>query len=337
MKIAIIGAGFSALTCATLLKQHYGEDISLTLFEKSRGVGGRMATRYHDNFYFDHGAQFFYVKTPEFADFLVPLQDAEIIAPWTGRFREYQDTKCTLERQWSDSPVHYVGVPNMNAVGKYLAQNLNIHTHTRVTRMTFTTPMWELYSDDTTLGQYDWVILTTPTPQTLELLPQHIPCYNELQTKKMIACYSLMIGFDAPHDFGFDSALLSGQDVSWISVNSSKPGRNTKLTTLLIHSTNAYAEAHIDDDKELVISHLLGETEQIIGSAIHDYAHIDIHGWKYANAPKQTGATHYLDIQHQVGICGDSLIQGRVESAFSSSYALTAELISKDYFTHATP
>ena len=41
-KIAIIGAGLAGLTLARALPAH----AEVTLFEKSRGIGGRMATRY---------------------------------------------------------------------------------------------------------------------------------------------------------------------------------------------------------------------------------------------------------------------------------------------------
>ena len=54
MKIAIIGDGLSGLTLAHRLKD-FSE---LTLFEKSRGFGGRMAARRYKNFQFDHGVHF---------------------------------------------------------------------------------------------------------------------------------------------------------------------------------------------------------------------------------------------------------------------------------------
>ena len=61
--VAIVAAGMSGLACArTLTDQGY----AVTVFEKSRGVGGRMATRrtQHD-ITFDHGAQYFTTRDHE--------------------------------------------------------------------------------------------------------------------------------------------------------------------------------------------------------------------------------------------------------------------------------
>jgi predicted NAD/FAD-dependent oxidoreductase len=65
-RIAIIGAGMSGLTLANRLSKI----AEVVLFEKSRGVGGRMSTRQADPFTFDHGAQFFTVRDKRFSVFI---------------------------------------------------------------------------------------------------------------------------------------------------------------------------------------------------------------------------------------------------------------------------
>ena len=75
MKIAIIGAGISGLTAA----MHLNDVAEITLFEKSRGAGGRICSRYTDRYSFDHGAQFFTARSPEFKEFLKPLIKSGVI------------------------------------------------------------------------------------------------------------------------------------------------------------------------------------------------------------------------------------------------------------------
>ncbi|WP_396431657.1 FAD-dependent oxidoreductase, partial [Limnohabitans sp.] len=61
--IAIIGVGLAGVTSARTLRQA-GHNV--TLFEKSRGLGGRMSTRASAFGSFDHGAQYFTVRDPRF-------------------------------------------------------------------------------------------------------------------------------------------------------------------------------------------------------------------------------------------------------------------------------
>ncbi len=67
--LAIIGAGFSGIFLAQELREFF----EVKIFEKSRGSGGRMSTRYAENFTFDHGAQYFTAESEYFKKFLDPF------------------------------------------------------------------------------------------------------------------------------------------------------------------------------------------------------------------------------------------------------------------------
>ena len=85
-KIAIIGAGLLGLTAAHDLKEH----ANVTLYEKSRGVGGRLATRRAEPFSFDHGAQFFKARSKAFVDFIDPMIQDGTVQRWDARFAEIE-------------------------------------------------------------------------------------------------------------------------------------------------------------------------------------------------------------------------------------------------------
>ena len=96
INIAIIGAGLAGLTAANILKNN----ANITLFEKSRGVGGRIATRRSEPYFFDHGAQFFKARSAEFKDFINPMIKQGIIQTWNARFVEFENRKITTRRNW---------------------------------------------------------------------------------------------------------------------------------------------------------------------------------------------------------------------------------------------
>jgi renalase len=323
MKIAIIGAGMAGLTAARALSQQH----EVVVFEKSRGVGGRIATRQHEAFFFDHGAQFFAAKTPVFRDFIAPYLDTGVVAIWKGHFQERDKHGVLSEREWSDEPAHYVGTPSMNAFPKALAQGLAVRRNTQIQAVEKTPSGWSLSVEGgENFSGFDWLISAIPVAQVSALLPGGMTFSSLLSKIEMQACYSLMLGFDEPVSFEFDAALIHEADISWISVNASKPGRNAD-PTLLVHSTNRWAEANVDLPRAQVIEHLLHETAIQAGTIVHQATHVDVQRWLYANAEKRVDAEPcFIDFDQRMTVCGDWCIHGRIEAAFLSGHAAAAAI-----------
>ncbi len=323
--VAVIGAGLSGLVIARELSTEH----DVTVLEKSRGVGGRIATRYADAFEFDHGAQFFTARSPSFRAFLQPLVDAGVVADWPARFAELQRSKLRDLRQWDQDYPHYVGTPRMNTVGKWLARGLNVHVSCEVERVERHGGRWRpLGTQGEALGHFDWLVLTVPATQTAALAPAGSRVHHHAAAARMHACYALMLGFDAPITLPWDAALVRDADISWVSVNSSKPGRPA-ASCLVVHSTNAWADAHLDDDIAAVKAHITAECAAVtrldVGAALVS----QLQRWRYANIGKQTGEPYSLDGDLNLAACGDWHIRGRVEAAFLSAQALAEALRSR--------
>ncbi|MGI9521779.1 MAG: NAD(P)-binding protein, partial [Hyphomicrobiaceae bacterium] len=121
-RIAIIGAGLSGLVLARALQPQ----AAVTVFDKSSGVGGRMATRYDDAFSFDHGAQYFRAKGAAFQDFLSPYLEAGIVRNWQPLLVSLSPG---LEPEASsDTFGFYVATPRMTSLAKALAEGLDVRT-----------------------------------------------------------------------------------------------------------------------------------------------------------------------------------------------------------------
>ena len=137
----------------------------------------------------------------------------------------------------------------MNAVGKYLGADLDIRFETRIASMQWSHDQWHLQDErGETLAPCDWVLSTLPAQQAFDLLPPTLPFRAALASIQMRGCFSLMLGFGDALPIEFDAALVRERDISWISLNSSKPGR-PEACSLLVHSTNLWADAHIEDDE----------------------------------------------------------------------------------------
>jgi len=327
-RLAIIGAGISGLTLAHKLQEKF----NVTLFEKANRPGGRVTSKVIDGVDFDYGAQFFTAKTSAFQSFVDEMQSIGVVGIWNGHFIEFDHTDICSERDWDESYPHYVGTPNMSAIGNWLAEPLTVHYETPVTELKKTTSGWQLLQDDIELGEYDWVVLTMPPPQVSQLLAVEHAFQSTLSKITMQACFALRVALKNEQDIGFNAALVRNHDISWISKNSSKPERST-MPSIVVHATNAWADAHLNEDLQHVENHMLKCLADITQITADDIAHSDVKRWVYANAPKQTGNPFLVDKKDQIAVCGDGFIKGRIESAYMSANKL-AQFLSASVTTN---
>lgn len=321
-RLAIIGAGLSGLVLARQLRNA----ADVILFEKSRGVGGRIATRYADDYEFDHGAQFFTARTAAFRNFLRPLADDGVVANWTARFAELDRKRTRDLRSWGGDYAHYVGTPRMNAIGKYLSQGLDIRLHLRIAEVLRGKGKWVLLdSNGDAHDGFDWLVLTAPAPQTADLANAFPDLVAVSQARQMRACFALMLGFASPLELPWQAAVVRDADISWICVNSSKPGR-AKPFTMLVHSTNAWAAAHIDDEIDGVRGRMIDEASTVCGIDLRVADYCGLHRWRYANIDRQGGPDCYINDDAKLAACGDWFVRGRVEAAFTSADSLGRQL-----------
>lgn len=321
-RIAIIGAGISGLTLAQSLAPH----ATITVFEKARGVGGRMSTRYADPFYFDHGAQFFTARSEAFQAFLAPLMTAGVVAEWQGKLVTLAPEKKETKRLWFEP--HYVTTPHMNSLCKHLATGYDVRLSTEIAPLGEKQPEgWVLHDKSgAPLGQFDWVISTAPPAQTANLFAQVLPAASHLPAVSMQGCYALMIGFHAPWHKQWIAAHIADSPLAWVAINSSKPGRHSASTSIVAHSSHAWADAHIDDDMEKAQAFLLSEFEAVTGIDCSRADYLSTHRWKYATLQAPSATNPVCDGAQQLAATGDWVSASRIEDAWLNAMALAADI-----------
>jgi len=311
----------AGLALAQFLKGH----CEVRLFDKSRGVGGRIATRYQDYYEFDHGAQYFTAKSKPFQTFLSPLIEEGLVAAWTPAMAQIDAGRIQEIVQWEDDAPHYVAVPRMNSLCKSLAESQTLHLQTRIASIRKTGTTWQLQDEaSNAFDGFDWVVCTAPAAQTAALMPDQFAHHQILRSITMKPCHTLMLGFETPIDLPWQVARVVNSDISWMALNGNKPGRPQGVS-MVIHSNNDWSDKHIDDDLRYVQQHLLSEAGQIIGADLTKANHIDLHRWRYAIAEKQPHKM-LMDAENQLAAIGDWCVEGRVEGAFTSAAALFEKL-----------
>lgn len=328
-KIAILGAGLSGCVLAHGLQGAYKID----LFEKSRGAGGRMSTRRADPYQFDHGAQFFTARSRGFKSFLRPFMERGVVQEWQPRkIVTLEKGQKPYKRDWFEP--HYVAAPRMNSLCKDMIASLNdnvsLHLQTHAASLERSGNGWQLTDlDGVKHGDYDFVLSSLPRDQVLNLLPAAFKGRSCIEDIQMLGCYALMLGFDELPALNWDIAKPKNSPISWMAINSNKPSREGKGASILIHSSNDWAEQHIEDEQGEVLDVLLSDFEALTGISKTTIQHHALHRWRYAATKEhdhKEDHSSYFDPALNIGVCGDWCIEGHVESAFLSAQSLIKSL-----------
>jgi len=317
LEVVVVGAGVSGLACARTLAD---QGLRVRVIEKSRGPGGRTATRREGEWRFDHGAQYFTVRDPRFGRWVDSWRDHGLVARWTGRIAVLREGTVDPE---SGGTERYVGVPGMNAICRHLANDLDVQWRTRVARIDRDGDRWRLAADDgTDLGVADAVVASAPPAQTAELLDHAAPALaDRARSVDMAPCWAAMVVFARPLDVPFDGAFVQGSPLSWIARDASKPGR-PDAETWVLHAGPDWSQDHLDLEREDAAVRLLEAFRKAVGGFDADPVHIDAHRWRYALPRRPLADPCLFDRALRIAACGDWCGGPRVEGAFLSGLAV---------------
>lgn len=300
--IAIIGAGIAGLAAARKLRD---AGLACTLFDKSRGLGGRMATRRAGEWQFDHGAQYVTARGPRFR----ALVD------------EWQRTGQATE--WFDGA--FVGLPGMSAPARRMADGATLVTGCAVTALRrddagWTVLMAEAPVDTPENGRFDAVILALPAPQILPIAESANVRFAELAAVRYAPCWTVMIGFAAPLALREDRLRPDDGIIAWIARNSAKPGRPPGKETVVVQATADWSRRHLEAMPDAIAAVLLPRFLLACGlRAAPDY--LTAHRWRYALVEQAAGLPCLWDGAARLAACGDWCLGPRVEAAFDSGEA----------------
>ena len=317
-RVAVIGAGLSGLTAARALAD---SGRSVELFEKARGVGGRMSTRRAEPWSFDHGAQYFTVREPGFAQAVAAWRRERLVAPWTGHVIDLQQGSIKPRR---DRETRYVAKPGMNAICKWLAEGLALHTQTRITDLERVESGWLLAdAENETHGPFGTVMISAPPAQAAALLDSAPQLQAVASSVSMEPCWAVMAAFAMTVGVHFDAAFVSGSPLAWVCCEDAKPRRHRgEGEAWVLHATPEWSRAQIDASQAEVAEQLVEAFRMAARVTLPRTTHVAAHRWLYARVTRPVGQPCLWDERLRLGVCGDWFLGGRVEAAYSSGTAL---------------
>lgn len=345
--IAVIGAGMAGLTCARQLQQA-GDRV--VILEKSRGVGGRIATRRLHETLADHGTCYLTPKGQAFRALLERLIEAGVVQSWTDTVHELSPDGTLSESPATERYPRYVAPAGMTAITKSLATDLDIRFSHLVQSLTLVdNAYWKLAIQRTNPDQTkatetvtsSAIVVAVPATQAavlLQTLPSDVlseAFLKQVQGVAFIPCLSVIAGYtpDRQQDWVSQYAdvrsltFVRDGNLSWLGLDSSKRS-NPSQPVFVVQSTAAFAEQYLDAiDLQSAGYQLLKRSAEKLTPWLAKPDWLQVHRWRYAFAKTPLPTPYLAAATPAPLLCAGDWCGGRkVEHAFLSGLAVAEHL-----------
>ena len=330
-EVAVIGAGIAGLTCARQLQQ---AGKSVVLIDKSRGLGGRLATRRLAGTHADHGVCYLQPKGELFSQWIAELVAAGILRVWTeGIHSLFTDGML----QPPTKAGHYYAAPlGATSIAKYLGRDLEIIGDKLITGISSIDHGWQFSTRDPefslTAAQ---VVFATPPAQALAIAKTEIDptCIEQLSSVQFTRSITAIAVYPTTDQTAAAAIAWQGINciehpiLAWIGLDSSKQ-LNPTQPVLVIQSSAALAEQYFDAPDLAIIGQKLIDAILPLIPTLTTPELIQVHRWGYAFAQNPV-SVKFITAQTTAPLyfCGDWCGGNRVESAYLSGMAVADRIL----------
>lgn len=313
MRVGIVGAGIAGLLAGRQLSAS-GHDV--VLFDKGRSPGGRLATRRIGDATFDHGAQFFTVRSERFERVVEQWIADDVVVEWCRGFSE------------PDGHPRYVGRLGMNSIAKHLASGLDVRSASLVFSLHAGAGRhsWEVKLDDASTTAFDALVVTCPLPQTFSLLMSAEEQMPELLWRTDYdRTLALLTVLDRPSAVPAPGGVQRDATFTFVGDNQAKGISAAPAVTL--HAGPAWSEAHWDDDPGTAREALLELARPWFGEA--EVVEAQLKRWRFATPRSVWPDAHWApEGRSDLVVAGDAFAGPRVEGAAISGMSAAEFLLS---------
>lgn len=338
--IAVVGAGVAGLGAAWALSR---AGWSSVLFEKSRGLSGRAATRRRGEVRYDHGANFFRLEDPDVHRLLTAELPADDLVEISGEVWTF-DGEGEIRR---GDPAHNA-VPKwsyrggIKTLGHLLAEDAPLAQVRRQCRVVALArdadgSWWLDDESGAPHGPYPALLLTPPAPQSLALLESCPAVAAELLAELARVDYhrqfSFVLGYqDGVIERGDYHALvnLDGQHaVAWLSFEEDKPGHvPVGQSVMVVQMSPAWSSPRYEQAREDLLPEVLAALRGLFRQDIPEPDWWDSQRWGLAHPQRALRAEPLAQAEAQgLFVAGDATVgKGRVPLALKSGLEIAGRM-----------
>ena len=313
-KIAIIGTGLSAIFSAIHLRKN--TDLEINLFDKARGLGGRLATRRAEGGKFDHGAQYFSIEG------INNLPEIQMLIN-EGVINNIEDKDI------------YFSPDGMTNIAKKLLIDFNIFKEHKLVSIDKENENYKLFFENGSTFNSDYIIMSCPMPQSLEILNKSKIDYDNnlikpLEDLNYFPCIVVMIKSEIKLS-NLDKHIgrdVDSKNISWIGDNYGKKVSSIE-NYYTIQCSPEFSYENFDNEYDETNEKLKHEMEKIFGS---NYQILSNHKWRYSIPKNFYQGDNSLVINQKdfLGLCGDIFTNGRFDGAITSGLSIADKFLKNE-------
>jgi len=335
--VAVVGAGLAGSRCAASLRE---AGCAVVVIDKSRGPGGRLATRRAQwlgddgrthAVAWDHGAPGVDADAPD----LVAWLQAQALA---GRARCWQPRLAG----GGLGALRWMGLPTQPALCHALLGDVPVQWQHTVQALRRGPEGWTLDTELGPLGPFAAVVLALPPAQAAPLLAPHRDDWARAASLvPMQPCWTLM---------GVSDTVLAADGAEaplpdWWLPQAGPLERLTHQPTeagasaWVAHASPAWSREHLEAPADAVREALQAAVAALLGQALHWHTAL-VHRWRYARpmlTPRSVAAPSRWDARLGLGQCGDHLAGTGADAAWRSGSALAQRMLAAGPLFHAPP
>jgi renalase len=266
------------------------------VLDRSRVLGGRLASARFDGRYADIGAAYLTADDPAFAGRVETWRIAGLIRPWTDTLQVYDGGGPPHA---TSGPMRWAAPGGLRSLAEDLARDLDV----------------ELEHEVTTLPAAGTVVLAMPGPQALLIAPLDA-ARRQVWSPALagVLTYRERTWPDFAGAFVNDHPVLA-------TVCDDGDRRGDRAPVLVAHSTAAFARPRLADP-DAAAAEIEAAVRALLG--VPPALRTRVHRWTYAQPAAGSGD---FAVDGRIYLCGDAFGRPRVQTAWLSGRAVAQAIL----------
>lgn len=294
MTVLVVGAGIAGLACA---RELVDAGVPVKVFERSRVVGGRLASKRIDDRYADIGAAYITADDPGFQGRLDSWRIAGLAHPWTDTLLSFDSGQVPVP---TPGPTRWAAPRGLRSLAEDLAGELDVNLEFEITKLP---------------QQMDAVVLAMPGPQARRLIS-----VEATRSQQWSPVLTAVLSYPERVWADFRGAFINDHPVL-ATLCDDGDRRGDRAPVLVAHSTAAFAQPRLDDPAAAA-DDLAAAVAELM--RINEKPRIHVHRWSYAQPEPVEGRFAKFD---NVYLAGDAFGKPRVQTAWLSGRAAAHDIL----------